>query len=181
MTCFSETTARYTLPLLSVPVMWKRMWNLEREWGRDLMWGAKCICSVDTEDSMYTSHWNSNRPTPCQRSGKHRCSPRAIRECLQWSLSRVLMWVEGKGIHSKWKPRDEKKPEIGWWKEARKSAIDNFFSFLNGLTWAKHGVGYETKMWCGILVTRGLTQDKKLAGVFFSLVSHISLCSGEWV
>lgn len=76
-----HTTARFTLPLLSVPVMWKRMWNLEREWGRDLLWGAKCICSVDTEDSMYTLHWNSNRATPCQRSGKHRCSPRAIQEC----------------------------------------------------------------------------------------------------
>lgn len=61
---------------------------------------------------------------------------------LQWSLSRVLMWVEGKGIHSKWKPRDEKKPEIGWWKEARKSAIDNFFFFFK---WTD-----LSKAWCGI-------------------------------
>lgn len=76
-----QTAARHTLPLLPVPVMWKRMWNLEWEWGGDLMWGAKCIFSVDTEDSMYTSHWNSNRPSLHQRSGKHRCSPRAIREC----------------------------------------------------------------------------------------------------
>lgn len=33
----------------------------------------------------------------------------------------------------------------------------------------------------GMEVTVGLTEDKKMAGIFFSLVSHISLCFGEWV
>lgn len=77
---------------------------------------------------------------------------------LQRCLSRFLMWVEGKGIHSKWKPRDEKKGD------GRKQL---FLKKKNTLIWAKHSLGCETKMWYGILVT-GLTQDKKLAGVFFS-------------
>lgn len=33
----------------------------------------------------------------------------------------------------------------------------------------------------GMEVTVGLTQDKKMAWIFFSLVSHISLCFGELV
>lgn len=89
---------------------------------------------------------------------------------LRRSPSRFLMWVEGKGIHSKRKPRDEEKLKIRRWKET------TFFLFLNGLIWAGHGVGYETKMGCGILVTRGLTQDKKLAG-FSSLWYLIFLCA----
>lgn len=105
--------------------------------------------------------WTHSVPAPRQTQVFSTSYPGMVRQ----SLSRFLMWVGGRWIHSKWKPRDGKKPKNGWWKETRKSAIDFFYFFLNGLIRAKHGVVYERKMWYDILVTRGLTQDKKLTGI----------------
>lgn len=176
--CFRPPHSTHCLFILA-PVMWKRMWNLERVWGKrfDVRGQMHFLCRswgfhIHIALEFKRTH---SVPAPRQTQVFSTSYPRM----LQQSLSRFLMWVERRGIHSTWKPRDEKKPKKGWWKETRKSTMD-FFLFLNGLIRAKHGVGYERKMWYGILVTRGLTRDKKLAGVVVFLVSHISLCCGEW-
>lgn len=137
--CFRPPHSTHCLFILA-PVMWKRMWNLERVWGKrfDVRGQMHFLCRswgfhIHIALEFKRTH---SVPAPRQTQVFSTSYPRM----LQQSLSRFLMWVERRGIHSTWKPRDEKKPKKGWWKETRKSTMD-FFIFK----WTD-----QSKAWCGI-------------------------------
>lgn len=94
----------------------------------------------------------------------------------QWSLSRVLMWVE-----EKWKNLEEnesqgmRKPRSRWqiFKKKRREGLQSiaeriYWRSEEGLTWWHDGNNRVNK------------GQKKMAGVFSSRVSHISFCFEEW-
>lgn len=95
----------------------------------------------------------------------------------QWSLSRVLMWVEEKG-----KNLAENESQGMRWSRGVDGRYLRKREERVCKVYLTEFIGDQRKVWRDdMMVTTGLTKDKKkMAGVFSSRVSHISFCFEEW-